>query len=63
MAATFATIHLCALSDQIETYSTHLEHLALTKSLAPTRRVNKSFSRPLHLKAFYEATNEASWRI
>ena len=43
---TFATIHLCALSDPIETLTGHLEHLAHTKSLAPTRRVNMAFSDP-----------------
>ncbi|MHB8379368.1 MAG: integrase catalytic domain-containing protein [Acidimicrobiales bacterium] len=63
MAATFATIHLCALSDQIETLNTRLEHLALTKSLAPVRRVNKSFNRPLHPEVLNEATNQASRRI
>jgi hypothetical protein len=63
MAATFATIHLCALSDQIESLTTRLEHLALTKSLAPVRRVNKSFNRPLHPEVLYEATNQASRRI
>ncbi|HEY5111239.1 MAG TPA: transposase family protein [Acidimicrobiales bacterium] len=63
MTATFATIHLCALSDQIETLTTRLEHLALTKSLAPTRRVNKSFNRPLHPEKIDEATNQASRRI
>src|SRR5665213_119056 len=63
MAATFATIHLCALSDQIETLTTRLEHLALTKSLAPVRRVNKSFNRPLHPEVLDEATNQVSRRI
>lgn len=63
MATTFATIHLCALADQIETLATRLEHLALTKSLAPVRRVNKSFNRPLHPEVLYEATNQASRRI
>jgi hypothetical protein len=63
MAATFATIRLCALSDQIETLTTRLERLALTKSLAPVRRVNKSFNRSLHPEVLYEATNQASRRI
>lgn len=63
MAATLATIHLCALSDQIDTLTARLEHLALTKSLAPTRRVNKSFNRPLHPEVLDEATNHASRRI
>jgi len=63
MAATFATIHLCALSDQIETLTTRLEHLALTQSLAPVRRVNKSFNRPLHPEVLDEATNQTSRRI
>jgi hypothetical protein len=63
MRAAFSTIRLCALSDQIETLTIRLEHLALTKSLAPTRRVNKSFNRSLHPDVLYEATNQASRRI
>jgi hypothetical protein len=63
MTATMATIRLCALSDQIETLTTRLEHLALTKSLAPTRRVNKSFNRPLHPEVLDEATIQSSRRI
>jgi hypothetical protein len=63
MTAAMTTIHLCALSDQIQTLTTRLEHLALTKNLAPTRRVNKSFNRPLHPEVLDEATNQASRRI
>jgi hypothetical protein len=63
MAATFATIHLCALSDQIDTLTARLEHLALTKSLAPVRRVNKSFNRPLHPEVLDEAMIQSPRRI
>jgi hypothetical protein len=63
MTATFATIHFSSPADQIATLTTRLEHLALTKSLAPTRRVNKSFNRPLHPEKIDEATNQASRRI
>jgi hypothetical protein len=63
MAATFAGIHLCPLADQIDTLTTRLEHLALTKSRAPTRKVNKSFNRPLHPEVLAEAMNQSSRRI
>jgi hypothetical protein len=63
MNATFDSLHLCPLHDQIETLTTRLEHLALTKSLAPIRRVNKSFNRSLHPEKLDEATNQASRRI
>ncbi len=63
MAATFATIHLCSLSDQIDTLTARLEHLALTKSVAAPRRVNKSFNRSLHPEVLDEAMNQASRRI
>jgi hypothetical protein len=46
-----------ALHDQIETLTTQLEKVALTKGLAPIRRVNKAFNRPLHAEVLYEATN------
>ena len=63
MAATFATIHLCVLSDKIETLTARLEHPALTKSLAPVLRVNKSLNRPLHPEVLDEAMNQAPRRI
>ena len=57
MNETFDAIHLAALHDQIETLTTQLEKVALTKGLAPIRRVNKAFNRPLHAEVLYEATN------
>jgi hypothetical protein len=57
MKTTLNSIRFCELSDQIETLTTRLEHLALTKTTAPTRRVNKPFNRPLHPEVFSEATN------
>ena len=63
MDATFATIHLAALCDQIQTLTAQLEHLSLTKSLAPVRRVDKSFNRPLQPEVLDEATNQAPRRI
>jgi hypothetical protein len=64
MNATFDALHLCALYDQIETLTTRLERLALDKTLAPTRRVNKSFNnRPFNPEKLDEAMNQASRRI
>ncbi|HET9090703.1 MAG TPA: transposase family protein [Acidimicrobiales bacterium] len=63
MNQTFASIHVAALSDEIERLLKELEHLALTKSLAPTRRVNQTFNRPLHPEVLDEAMNQASRRI
>jgi hypothetical protein len=40
-----------------------LEHLSFTKSLAPVRRVDKSFNRPLQPEVLDEAMNQASRRI
>jgi hypothetical protein len=63
MDQTFATIHAAPLSDEIERLLKELEQLALTKSLAPTRRVNKAFTHPTHPEIFDEAMNQASRRI
>ena len=63
MDATFKDLHLCSLYDEIQTLTAQLEHLALTKTLTPTRRVNKSFSRSLHPEVLDEAMNQASRRI
>ena len=54
MNATFDTIHLAALYDQIQTLTTELEHLAFTKGLAPIRRVNGSFNRPHHPQVLFD---------
>ena len=63
MNSTFAAIHPAALHDQIQTLTARLEHLSLTKGLAPIRRVNKAFSRSLHPEVLAEAMNQASRRI
>ena len=63
MAQTFADIHLCALSDQIETLTARLEQLALTKSLAPKRRVHKAFNDSPYPEVFDEAMIQSSRRI
>ena len=63
MDQTFATIHVAPLSDEIERLLKELEHLALTKPLAPTRRVNRAFTRPTKPEVFDEAMNQASRRI
>ncbi len=63
MDAAFAGLHLAALYDQIQALTTELEHVSLTKGLAPTRRVNRTFNRPLHPEVFDEAMNQASRRI
>jgi len=63
MDAAFATVHLAALYDQIQSLLEELEHLALTKSLAPVRRVHKAFNRPLHPEVLAEAMKQASRRI
>jgi len=63
MDAAFAGLHLAALYDQIQALTTELEQVSLTKGLAPTRRVNRTFNRPLHPEVFDEAMNQASRRI
>ena len=55
LKATFATIHLAAPYDQIQTLTSQLEHVSLTRGLAPIRRVNKTFNRPLHPEVLDEA--------
>jgi hypothetical protein len=62
MNETFASIHLYALYDQIQTLITELEHVALTEGLASIRPVNRSFNRSIHPEFIDEATNQASRR-
>ncbi len=63
MDAVFADLHLAALYDQIQNLALELEHVSLTKGLAPIRRVNKAFNKPLHPEVLDEAMNQASRRI
>jgi len=63
MHETFEGIHMAALHDQIQQLLSELEHHALTKGLAPIRRVNRSFNQRLHPEELGEATNQASRRI
>ena len=48
---------MASIHDQIQRLTSELEHVALTKGLAPIRRVNKAFNRPLHPEVFDEAMN------
>ena len=61
MNATFADLHMAALHDRIQGLLVQLEHFSLNKGLAPIRRVNKAFNRPLHPEVLDEAMNQA-WR-
>ena len=63
LKATFATIHLAAPYDQIETLTSQLAHISFTRGLAPIRRVNKNLNRPLHPEVLDEAMDQASRRI
>ena len=63
MDTTFATIRMASISDQIQGLIAELEHIALTKGLAPIRRVNKAFNRSFHPEVLDEAMNQASRRI
>ena len=63
MATTFASIHVASIHDQIQRLTAELEHVALSKGLAPVRRVNRAFNHPSHPEVFDEAMNQASRRI
>ena len=63
LKATFATIHLAAPYDQIQTLTSRLAHISFTRSLAPIRRVQKTRNRPLHPELLDEAMDQASRRI
>ena len=63
MNEAFDELHMAALHDQIERLLAELEHYSLNKGLAPIRRVNRSFTRPLHAEVLDEATIQASRRI
>ena len=63
MDATFAGVRMASIYDQIQSLTAELEQIALTKGLAPIRRVNKAFNRPLHPEVLDEAMNQASRRI
>ena len=63
MATTFASIHVASIHDQIQRLTAELEHVALSKGLAPVRRVNRAFNQPSHPEVFDEAMNQASRRI
>ncbi len=63
MNQVFTQLHMAALSDEIERLLTQLEAFALNKRVAPTRRVNRSFTQPRQPEVLDEATNQASRRI
>ena len=63
LETTFATLHVAALYDQIQNLVAQLEHVALTKGLAPIRRVHTAFNHPLHPEVLDEAMNQSSRRI
>jgi hypothetical protein len=63
MNQVFTQIHMAALSDEIERLLAQLEAFALNKRVAPTRRVNRSFTQPRQPEVLVEATNQASRRI
>ena len=63
MNQVFTQIHMAALSDEIERLLAQLEAISLNKRVAPTRRVNRSFTQPRQPEVLDEATNQASRRI
>jgi hypothetical protein len=63
MDTTFAGVRMASIYDQIQSLTAELEHIALTKGLAPIRRVNRAFNRPSHPEVLDEAMNQASRRI
>ena len=63
MDATFAGVHMTSIHDQIQSLTAELERIALTKGLAPIRRVNRAFNQPSHPEVLDEAMNQASRRI
>ena len=63
MNTAFASIRMASVYDQIQSLTVELEHIALTKGLAPIRRVNRAFNRPSHPEVLDEAMNQASRRI
>ena len=63
MDTTFAGVRMALVYDQIQSLTAELEHIALTKGLAPIRRVNRAFNRPSHPEVLDEAMNQASRRI
>ena len=54
MDETFATFHVASIYDQIQTLTGELEDGSLAKDLAPIRRFNRTFNRPLHPGVFDE---------
>ncbi|MHB1209713.1 MAG: hypothetical protein ACYC1I_08420, partial [Acidimicrobiales bacterium] len=63
MDVTFAGVRMASIYDQIQSLTAELEHIALTKGLAPIRPVNRAFNRPSHPEVLDEAMNQASRRI
>ena len=63
METTFVSIRMALVYDQIPSLTAELEHVALTKGLAPIRRVNRAFNRPSNPEVLDEAMNQASRRI
>jgi hypothetical protein len=63
METTFAGVRMASIYDQIQSLTAELEHIALTKGLAPIRRVNRAFNPPSHPEVLDEAMNQASRRI
>jgi hypothetical protein len=53
---------MAALSDEIERLLAQLERQALSKSLAPIRRVNRSFNPSSQPEVLDEAMNRSSRR-
>ena len=62
MGVAFSGIHMAALSDEIERLLAQLERQALSKSLAPIRRVNRSFNPSSQPEVLDEAMNRSSRR-
>ena len=55
-------LHPGELARQIDTLAARLEHIALTKTTAPTRRINRAFNKSDHPEILGEATNQPSRR-
>lgn len=56
-------LHPGELARQIDTLAARLEHIALTKTTAPTRRINRAFNKSDHPEILGEATNHRSRRF
>ncbi len=63
MNTTFASIRTASISDYIQSLTAELERIALTKGLAPIRRVNWAFNPHSNPEVVDEAMNRTSRRI